>query len=157
MRGASWLGDQKAKDVVIESTPRLAMEEMLRRDKGEGPRVKAMCPALKSGTNTFRESVKNTRIESYARGSDMLLFSILKKGSERLPDTVFQNVIRATVLTASQSQWSESCRTPEEMHRELMHLFVATVGRPYLTTKEIRRASDEFWKWVPKLFTGSIF
>ena len=82
---------------------------------------------------------------------------IYKKARPRFADEVLQNVVLATVQTVfSRSNSGSFIQSSEGIHRELMTLFVATVGQGYLTQKELCRASDIFWQWVPKLLHGSI-
>jgi hypothetical protein len=82
---------------------------------------------------------------------------LLKRSPPRLSDEVFQNVLLATVQTVySRQRQTNGTLSPDDLHRELMDLFVATVGRGYLTQTNICRASEIFWSWVPHLLSGSI-
>ena len=79
---------------------------------------------------------------------------MLRGKRKRLSDVALQVIILSCVQMKLAEM--ETTPEPEELHRQLMTVFVEVVGHDFVNAGEIVKASDAFTCWIPKLLSGSL-
>ena len=79
---------------------------------------------------------------------------LLKGKKERLSEESFQAIILACVQMKLGRCALDT--TEEEIHLDLMRMFIGIAGHDCLSVSEIRRASESFKMWLPKIVNGKL-
>ena len=85
-------------------------------------------------------------------------WSILRGTKKQFSEEHLQTIIMACVQIKLGQIHKRNYiyQNDEELHLELMKMFVEIVGHDYLNVKEITKASETFKLWIPKLIDGKL-